>query len=102
MTQVPRLYWQGLGGVLGRRGVLVEFVLSFLREQRPLISEVFETFAHFHISILKIDASSGFGYLQALLTQGARAVHCNTISYLLHRAASGRRRAGAWKGIGVT
>lgn len=51
-------------------------------EQRWLISEVFETFPHFYISILKVGASSGFGYLQALFTQGARAVHCKTMHLL--------------------
>lgn len=84
-----------------RNAIGVSFEISS-GEQRLLISDVFETFPHFLFSILKVDASSGFGYLQVLLTQGARAVHCNTISYLQHRAASSRRRAGAWKGTGVT
>lgn len=67
-----------------------------------MITEVFETFPNFHISILKVDATSEFGHLQALLTQGARAVHCHTISYLPRRAASSRRRSDVWKGGGVT
>lgn len=80
-------------------GEIFELALSFLLGIK--ITEVFETFPHFHISILKVHAFSGFGYLQALLTQGARAVHCHTISYLLHRAASSRRRLDAWKGTRV-
>lgn len=50
-------------------GVSFEFSSG---KQRPLISEVFETFPHFHIFILKVEAFSGFGYLQALLTQGCQ------------------------------
>lgn len=101
MSHMPLLAGTGWDTGQERNAIGVSFEISS-GEQRLLISDVFETFPHFLFSILKVDTSSGFGYLQVLLTQGARAVHCNTISYLQHRAASSRRRAGAWKGTGVT
>lgn len=69
MSHTPLL--AGAGGHTGQERSTGEVTLEFSSgEQRLLISEVFETFPCFH--------TSGIGYLQALLTQGARAVHCNT------------------------
>lgn len=87
LPHAVRVLWQE-GGT---DGVGFEFSAG---KQRSLIPEVFETFSLFHISILKVDASSGFGYLWALLPAGASrdiATPCPAPT----QSCSSRRRAGA-------
>lgn len=98
LPRAARVFWQDTGqeGITGGAGF--EFSSG---KQRPLIPEVSGTFSFFHISIFKVDASSGFGYLWTLLAAGASAVHCNTMFCFPQRAVPARGELVCGRALGL-